>query len=179
MEEEGGPALLSDYAVLGMDEVVNKLMLLDYVKEFCKAKSIVPFHRQYFALPGANGALQFQHFLSLVTYLTACCGRPFKGDKSEDPAAAVNRLVLELKDSMGMEMDFPPLKLKTGSGEACVKVLNFLCDAALQARSFRFTKPSYAGDDTRVHSLRLCQFPTFLGAQRILTHSSLFVLQRH
>lgn len=52
----GGPALLSDPAVLLMDDVSQKLKLLNYEADFCLAKDIPPFSRIHFAVPTQNSS---------------------------------------------------------------------------------------------------------------------------
>jgi len=42
---------------------------------------------------------------------------------------------------MGIECDFPPLKLKTGSGEQVCKVLLDLINRAMKVKKFVFKKP--------------------------------------
>ncbi len=51
-----GPALLSDPAILLMDDVSQKLKLLNYEADFCLAKDIPPFSRIHFAVPSANSS---------------------------------------------------------------------------------------------------------------------------
>lgn len=73
------------------------------------------------------------------------CRRPFATDKYEDPTTLINRILAELR-ALGCELDFPPLKLRQGSGEPVVKVLNALCDKALAVRGFVFERPAYPED---------------------------------
>jgi hypothetical protein len=51
-----GPALLSDPAILLMDEVSQKLKLLNYEADFCLAKDIPPFSRIHFAISSVNSS---------------------------------------------------------------------------------------------------------------------------
>lgn len=37
-----------------MDDVLQKLLVLDYVRGFAQAKDIAPFSRAHFATPGPN-----------------------------------------------------------------------------------------------------------------------------
>jgi estrogen-related receptor beta like 1 len=84
--------------------------------------------------------MQFQHFVSLCAWLLQQCRRPLPLDKYEDPTSSINKLIVTLRDA-GMDIDFPPLKLRSAHGENVVKVLNFLCDLALVAKGFAFGKP--------------------------------------
>lgn len=80
--------------------------------------------------------------MSLCTFLLGLCKRPFAVDRYEDPTTTITRLVTEVR-TMGMEVDFPPLKLRQAYGEYPCKVLDFLCDAALSVSGFRIQKPVY------------------------------------
>ena len=51
-----GPALVSDPAILLMDDVSQKLKLLNYESDFCIAKDIPPFSRIHFAVPTTNSS---------------------------------------------------------------------------------------------------------------------------
>lgn len=51
----------------------------------------------------------------------------------------LNYIVLELK-KLGIELDMPPNKLKTGNGEGVCTVLSKLCTISLQNK-FKFKKP--------------------------------------
>lgn len=44
---------------------------------------------------------------------------------------------------MGFQVDFAPMKLRQGHGEAVCKVLDFLADAALTASGFQVQLPDY------------------------------------
>ena len=90
-------------------------------------------------------SVQFSQFSALTAFLLSVCRRPFATDKYEDPTTLINRIIAELR-ALGCELDFPPLKLRQGSGEPVVKVLNALCDKALAVRGFVFERPAYPED---------------------------------
>lgn len=148
MSAEGGDAPVeSPFLTVDMCcDLQLKLNLLGYVDGFCRDKDIAPFHKQYFALPSPNQSVQFSHFVSLAQYLLGQCNRKFQIDKMEDPPSIVNRLVMELRD-IGLELDFPPMKLRTGNGLPVVKVLCFLVERALDLMGFTFEKPRYVTAD--------------------------------
>lgn len=127
-----------------MDDVLHKLHCLNYEREYCEMKDVQPFHRVYFALPSPHSGLQFSHFVSLAQYLLGQSRRPFAVDKMEDPASLLSRLVAEAR-ALGLTEDIQPLRLRTAHGEAVVRLLNFLCDRALEARGWRFERPNYGG----------------------------------
>ena len=59
-------------------------------------------------------------------------------NKYDDPMTASQNVVLELK-KLGINLDMPPNKLKSGFGEGVCTVLTALCQISLQNK-FRFKK---------------------------------------
>lgn len=61
--------------VLVMDDIIEKLHLLDYVKKFCHLKGKVPISRTYFAMPLPNlgsqeaSEIQVRYFFELSYWL--------------------------------------------------------------------------------------------------------------
>ncbi|CAH3198825.1 unnamed protein product, partial [Porites evermanni] len=97
--------------------------------------------RHFFALP-TNPGEQFFTFTSLAAWLLTCCGRNFEQPQEyDDPNATVSNILDELK-KLGASADFPPAKLKTGSGEQVCYVIDKLADEALKAKKFAWQKPS-------------------------------------
>jgi estrogen-related receptor beta like 1 len=128
-----------------MENVLEKMKLLNYETEFCGPKHVAPFARTAFALPAKNPSVQFQNFLSLVEWLAReVTGdrSTFQIDKFDDPNTSVNKMMLALRN-LGFGLDFPVAKLKTGHGEATCNVLDFLCDKALAARRFAWAAPEH------------------------------------
>eukprot|EP00344_Euplotes_crassus_P001609 CAMPEP_0196994552 /NCGR_PEP_ID=MMETSP1380-20130617/837_1 /TAXON_ID=5936 /ORGANISM="Euplotes crassus, Strain CT5" /LENGTH=335 /DNA_ID=CAMNT_0042409961 /DNA_START=162 /DNA_END=1170 /DNA_ORIENTATION=+ len=64
----------------------------------------------------------------------------------DDPNTVTNNIVLDLK-KLDILIDFPPSKLKTGSGEAVCQALNGLVQVALKAQKFKFRQPVIPDDD--------------------------------
>lgn len=62
----------------------------------------------------------------------------------EDPASLLARMVAEAR-ALGLSEDIQPLRLRSAHGEAVVRLLNFLCDRALETRGWRFERPNYGG----------------------------------
>jgi len=137
-----------------MDDVIHKLLILDYVQKFCQPKDIVPFSRIYFAIPTVNPAVQYQHFITLAAWLLNQARRPFPIDKYEDPVSTLNRLINELKqcgilqnpDFQTLGNELSPVKLRIGYGELICKILSFLADVALMNNGFRFQLPNIRDD---------------------------------
>lgn len=52
-----------------MENVLEKMKLMNYEATFCIPKHVPPFARTAFALPAKNPSVQFQNFLSVVVWL--------------------------------------------------------------------------------------------------------------
>ena len=123
-----------------MEDVVEKLRLLNYEEEFCAAKDMEPFHRAFFAIGNSNPSVQFMKFISLVQWLAQSCNVDFSVDQYDDAGSSINQVMLVLRN-MGFSLDFPASKLRQGYGDAACIVLDFLADRALATRGFNFSKP--------------------------------------
>lgn len=112
---------LSYVPFLVMEDLLDKLKLLDYERHFCKAQNMKPLSRHYFAAP-SHPADQFYAFTSLTAWLLSLLGRHFeKPQEYTDPNATVANIITELR-AIGLASDFPPTKLKQGYGEYVVQV---------------------------------------------------------
>lgn len=132
-----------------MENLLEKLKLLDYETNFCEKKSFTQFPKTFFAIQEKNSATQFDRFLKLVSWLMTLCEHDFTIDKFDDPTTSVNKVMLELKN-MDFDMDFPAGKLKQAHGEDVCSVLNFLADRALVRDGFSWSiasSPNYADED--------------------------------
>lgn len=86
-----------------------------------------PFNRTYFAVPSTNSSEQFMQFVQLVSWLLELNGQKVSGwNKYDDPTTASQNMVLELK-KMGIELDMPASKLKSGNGEGVCSLITRLC----------------------------------------------------
>jgi estrogen-related receptor beta like 1 len=125
--------------VLMMDMIVDHLQLLDYENKFCKQKGFKPVARTFFALPASNASEQFIHFISLVSWLLSINNHQVQGwNKYDDPMTASQNVVLELKN-LGIQLNMPPGKLKSGHGEEVCTVLLRLTEMSLKNK-FKFRK---------------------------------------
>jgi estrogen-related receptor beta like 1 len=59
--------------IIKMEEIMDKLKLLDYEIGFCKKLKFRPFPRHYFAL-ATNSGEQFYYFSNVSVYLLNLCG---------------------------------------------------------------------------------------------------------
>ena len=132
--ETSGPTI----NVLGtMEDVLSKLQLLNYEREYLHQNDHLPLARTAFSISTGNQATQFQSFVQLVTWLMDKCRMNIQLDWHDDTTSSCNNIYSALRD-MQMPLEFPASKLRTGYGEACVLCLNFLCDRALMQNNFGF-----------------------------------------
>ena len=139
----------SHAAFAKMENVVDKLKVLNYEELWCQAKGAGPLSRWHFAMPAANASVQFALFLDISSWLmTVATDDPtfFRIDKFDDPNTSVNKMMLSLR-KLEFGLDFPASKLKTANGDAVVDVLDFLTDKALSAKDFQWGKPIYAEEN--------------------------------
>lgn len=142
MDEEpsaGKLPLGSNDPVILMDNVVDMLKLLDYENKFCKQKGFKPLSKCYFAQQHANPSEQFINFISLVSWLLFLNNHQVTGwSKYDDPMTASQNIIIELQ-KLGIDLDMPPNKLKSGYGEGVCTVLVALCEMSIQNK-FKFRK---------------------------------------
>ena len=116
------------------------LKLLDYENKFGRQKGFKPLSKTFFAIPSSNPSEQFIYFVSLVSWLLSINNHVVTGwNKYDDPMTASQNVILELK-KLGIEVDMPPNKLKTGHGDGVCALLLKLCSVSLQNK-FKFKKP--------------------------------------
>lgn len=128
---------------LRMENLLEKLKLLDYENSFCVQQQVAPFGRTMFALAAKNPSVQFNQFLDLASWLcTEATGDPstFQIDKFDDPNTSVNKMMVALRN-LNFSLAFPVNKLRLGYGDAVCDVLDFLVDVALKQRDFKWQQP--------------------------------------
>uniref|UniRef100_A0AAV2JMN6 Intraflagellar transport protein 57 homolog n=1 Tax=Knipowitschia caucasica TaxID=637954 RepID=A0AAV2JMN6_KNICA len=87
-------------------------------------------------------------FSVLASWLLNAAGRSFTEPQEHDePNATVSNILAELR-AFGVKVDFPPSKLKSGSGEFVCFVLDQLAEEALKRRGFSFKRPVYPTEST-------------------------------
>ncbi|CAG0880335.1 unnamed protein product [Darwinula stevensoni] len=137
--EDGGPGLLYLPFVV-MEELLDKLKLLSYEKDFLRQLQMKPMSRHYFAIQ-SNPGEQFYLFSSLAAWLINKTGRPFEQPQEHDDPNSTITNILDVLRNMGVNVDFPPSKLKQGYGEQAIYVLDRLADKALETQNFEWQKP--------------------------------------
>jgi len=129
-----------------MEELLDKLKLLNYEKEFCRSWSFRAFSRHYFAV-ATNPGEQFFAFTNIVAWLLNQCGKSFERPQEfDDPNATVSE-ILNQSRSLEITVDFPPSKLKSGHGEHVIYLVNKLCDEALKSQKFSWKRPEYVEEE--------------------------------
>lgn len=129
-----------------MEEITEYLKLLNYEKAFCAERGLKPLSKCYFAVK-INPSEQFMYFVTLVSWLLTLCGQSAGGwNQYDDPNTVTNNIVLDLK-KLDVMIDYPPSKLKSGSGEAVWQALHGLVQVALRAQKFKFKQPVIPEDD--------------------------------
>uniref|UniRef100_A0A8C1V7C2 Intraflagellar transport protein 57 homolog n=1 Tax=Cyprinus carpio TaxID=7962 RepID=A0A8C1V7C2_CYPCA len=144
-EEERGPGSVFQMFVL-MEDLLDKLKVLDYEQHVLDKHNIKPLSRHYFVSSPhvlSNPGEQFYMFSVIAAWLISLCGRPFDTPQEyDDPNATVSNILSELR-ALGGQVDFPPSKLKSGSGEHVVYVLDQLVEKALKSKGFTWDRPMY------------------------------------
>eukprot|EP01111_Echinosteliopsis_oligospora_P009048 TRINITY_DN2579_c0_g2_i2.p1 TRINITY_DN2579_c0_g2~~TRINITY_DN2579_c0_g2_i2.p1 ORF type:complete len:402 (+),score=126.59 TRINITY_DN2579_c0_g2_i2:44-1249(+) len=141
---------VDNQAYMVMEDVIDKLFILDYENQFCKSRrknGFKPMHRLYFAVPAQNINEQYNYFIAMVVWLMGLNGFSVKSpDPLEDPDACVS-LILDGFKKLGIPIEIPPPKLKQSYGATVCIVLNLLLDKTLESRRFRYEKPSLTVSD--------------------------------
>lgn len=121
---EGAQPIEQADPYIQMEMILDMLKLLDYENKFCKNKGFKPLSKVYFAQEASNKSEpQFINFISLVSWLLSINNHQVTGwNKYDDPMTASQNVILELK-KLGIELDMPPNKLKSGYGEGVCSVL--------------------------------------------------------
>ncbi len=133
IEEENDPIYL-------MEEILDKLKLLNYEVFFLKHKINKPLSRNYFALKSTTPGDQFIYFSSLCFWLLNLCGSQIQGDKKyDDPNTASQNIINESKN-IGVDLNVPINKLRNGYGEFACLVLVKLVNKAIEKKGIGLRK---------------------------------------
>ncbi|XP_050502423.1 intraflagellar transport protein 57 homolog [Diabrotica virgifera virgifera] len=123
-----------------MDDLLDKLKLLNYESEFLSGLKIKPIHKYYFIVT-KNPGEQFYLFSLLAAWLIRKNGKPFENPQEfDDPNETIDRIINEVKQN-GMTVDFSPNKLKQGVGEYVVAILDYLTNIALTKNNIILKRP--------------------------------------
>uniref|UniRef100_A0A9J2PB62 Intraflagellar transport protein 57 homolog n=1 Tax=Ascaris lumbricoides TaxID=6252 RepID=A0A9J2PB62_ASCLU len=142
-----GPGLR--YSLFSQNEdLIDKLKLLNYEEEYVSSSSSHrPISRHYF-VESSNIGEQFFLFTTLCGWLIQKAINPNfpMPQEFDDPNATISNVLSELRNHQ-VPVDFPPNKLKSGSGEQCLYVLDQLCDLALIAETFAWNRAQPVAED--------------------------------
>mmetsp|Transcript_66232 Transcript_66232/g.117612 ORF Transcript_66232/g.117612 Transcript_66232/m.117612 type:complete len:433 (-) Transcript_66232:1571-2869(-) len=131
-----------------MEDIVDKLKILDYEANFCLPNTFRPLSRTYFSRPYHNPNEQFFTFTSLVAWLMDQCGHHFQAPgQFDDPNASATAIIAELKAMDFSVKDIAPGKLRVGNGDAVLHVLNILLDKVMTQKGWSFKPPEYPADE--------------------------------
>uniref|UniRef100_A0A5S6QJN6 Intraflagellar transport protein 57 homolog n=1 Tax=Trichuris muris TaxID=70415 RepID=A0A5S6QJN6_TRIMR len=125
-------SVVSSKNVIRMELLQQKLKVLNMDGEFVMlaiANKSIPRH--YFAF-STNSAEQFYQMVNLAAWLLRKCGiSSFPLSKEdENPNAVIAGILNEMK-KLGMAVDYSASRLRIGSGEQCIRLLDSLANEAL------------------------------------------------
>ncbi|XP_028987195.1 intraflagellar transport protein 57 homolog [Betta splendens] len=154
-EDDRGPGAAHQVFVV-MECLLEKLKVLNYEEEVLARHNMKNLSRHYFVSNpylASNPGEQFYMFTIIAAWLINAAGRPFtEPQEYDEPNATVSNILAELR-AFGVKVDFPPSKLKSGSGEYVCLVLDRLAEEALKKRGFSFRRPKYPTETTEEESL--------------------------
>ncbi|XP_050464526.1 intraflagellar transport protein 57 homolog [Cataglyphis hispanica] len=129
-----------------MEDLLEKLKLLNYDAEFVQELRMKPINRHYFVIP-TNPGEQFYTFTCLAAWLIRKAGKNFEMPQESDDPNSTIALILDFLREINVPVEFPPNKLKQGIGEHAVYVLDNLADNALKAEKFKWKKVNILPDE--------------------------------
>ncbi|MCJ8744970.1 hypothetical protein PDJAM_G00124780 [Pangasius djambal] len=139
-----------------MEDLLDKLKLLDYEEQVLVKHNMKPLSRHYFVASSytvSNPGEQFYMFNVIAAWLITLCGRSFETPQEyDDPNMIVSNILMHLR-ALGGLVDFPPSKLKSGAGENVCYVLDRLAEEALKCRQFVWKRPVYPSEELEEESV--------------------------
>ncbi|KAK9538358.1 hypothetical protein VZT92_003533 [Zoarces viviparus] len=154
-EEDAGPGAAHHVFVV-MEVLLEKLKVLNYEEEVLMKHNMKNLSRHYFVSSpylASNPGEQFFMFTIIAAWLINEAGRPFtEPQEYDEPNATVANILAELR-AFGVKVDFPPSKLKSGSGEHVCLVLDRLAEEALRRKGFSYRRPHYPTETTEEESV--------------------------
>ncbi|KAI9146524.1 intra-flagellar transport protein 57-domain-containing protein [Paraphysoderma sedebokerense] len=130
-----------------MDDIIDKLKLLKYQRDFCPKHKFKPLSKAYFEIQSQNPNQQLHYFNSLFSWLMKLCNENFEAPSEyDDPNVTSTNIVNQLK-VLNIPFDHPPTKLRQGNGEAVIYVLNAVLNLALKRTGFVFKKPVHKQEE--------------------------------
>jgi estrogen-related receptor beta like 1 len=133
-------------AFMMMDEILERLKMLDYEMQF---HSFKPLTHTYFAMASSNPNEQFFYFMSLCSWLLGLLGSVWHTpSQMDDPNSSASSLYAKLQE-VGAPTSFGGWqKLKVGYGEPCCTILQWLLEQVRDAKAGHAREPSRQGVHT-------------------------------
>ncbi|KAH7726940.1 huntingtin-interacting protein-1 protein interactor [Aphelenchoides avenae] len=131
------------YAIYLQNEaLVDRLKLLNYEKEFVPLSDSYKCIPRHYFVKQRNPGEQFFLFTTLASWLAqkAGVGTISIPQEFDDPNMTISNIIDALK-SKDIDCEYTPSRLRSGSGEACLYVLDKLSAAALEYCGFQFDRP--------------------------------------
>ncbi|XP_076655690.1 intraflagellar transport 57 [Halictus rubicundus] len=144
--EDGSSPSASYVVFVRMEDLLEKLKLLNYDAEFLPEFKIKAVNRNYFVTQ-TNPGEQFYTFTSLAAWLIRKAGKNFEPPQESDDPNATIALILDYLREINVPIEFPPNKLKQGSGDHAIYVLDNLADEALKTLKFQWRKVEIPPDE--------------------------------
>ncbi|KAL6259920.1 hypothetical protein P5V15_009830 [Pogonomyrmex californicus] len=144
---EDGLAPSAPYVMnVRMEDLLEKLKLLNYDAEFVQELRMKPINRHHFVIP-TNPGEQFYSFTCLAAWLIRKAGKSFEMPQESDDPNSTIALILDYLREIDVPVEFPPNKLKQGSGEHAIYVLDNLADNALKVEKFKWKRINISPDE--------------------------------
>ncbi|XP_076296741.1 intraflagellar transport 57 [Lasioglossum baleicum] len=144
--EDGSSPSASYVMYVRMEDLLEKLKLLNYDAEFLPEFKIKAVNRNYFVTQ-TNPGEQFYTFTSLAAWLIRKAGKNFEPPQESDDPNSTIALILDYLREINVPIEFPPNKLKQGSGDHAIYVLDNLADEALKVLKFQWRKVEIPPDE--------------------------------
>eukprot|EP01084_Bolivina_argentea_P098182 176472_1 len=125
-----------------MSDILDKLHIINYDKEFLSNNTFVPLTPGYFAY-STNIAEQFGYFQSLCLWLLKYINHSFVDwDDFQDPNSISNNILQECK-KLKFTKEFPSTKLRQGFGQETCETLDFLTNIAIKKVNYQIQPPVF------------------------------------
>uniref|UniRef100_A0A182JDK0 Uncharacterized protein n=1 Tax=Anopheles atroparvus TaxID=41427 RepID=A0A182JDK0_ANOAO len=141
--DQGGVSSVSSFQV---DDLMEKLKLLNYERLLLKEMKMKQINRYYF-LRSFNPGEQFFMFTSICAWLIRKIGKTFdQPQEFDDPNIVISRIIKVLQE-MDVPTDFQTNRLIQGAGPICVYIMDCLATQALKLTKFQMRRPECRKED--------------------------------
>ena len=139
--EKAGSGPQNDPGIM-IEEIIDILKVLNYEDTFLSSKGFRPLTKGHFTSASNNSQENFQYFTALVSWLFTLNGSSASFNKYDDPGTISSNITVELT-KLGINLDFPPQKIRAGVGEVPCLILLTLAKRSLQSKKVKFSKPVF------------------------------------